>query len=774
MQNTGIIGAQDPYVTATMMPSGAVVECIEPAMGGGTCPDWSLDNVMRLPIAITDSSVLLQVLARNLASEDETIGSVEISLTEQDLKFDTAVWRELDSGGELECTIRMPDGRKGAGRAISLEIFGGECMRDLCMVGKMDPYVIAYMLPDKQSTARTKASVGGGTEPRWDNSMNNKLILNVMEGDDLVLLEVRIENAGSFGDDLVGSVELELPKSEQKAEAAIFQLDTGGTLECLIRCIDSLDQVDNMHETEGEISLLTRMKQKSCRQQITLSDTEAMNLDDNEPPAKVQKSPEVSATILEAINSHFLFDDCDDAEKEQLVNAMIGKEVVQGEAIITQGEVGDHMFVVEEGSMDVLVDGRKVAVKEKGDLFGELALLYNSSRTASIVVGSEEGQLWGLDRKTFRSVLARNAHRKKTMAIGMVRQVPLLEALTDEQLNKVAEVISTMTFAKGQVLINKGTIGQVFYIIQSGNVRVTDLGGGLSDYILSPGDYFGERALMMDELRKAKVVAEGPVTCLVLDRDSFTKLLGPLREVLNHNLSVRVLKSVQILQTLTEDQREVVISSLMANTAKFSKDEYIVTQGSPGDVFYIVSAGRARVTKNGADATDQEDEVPITVLTVGNYFGELSLLKNITRAANVIAETEVECFTMSRANFEQLLGPLKELIGEGAVSRTKEMASRMRANLKFEDLVTAREMMSGFFGHCRLAEDGQTGDVYLLRVMHKADIVQNNQQVSVVNEKKVTISCEHEFIADQLGTFKNEVCLCCLMGLPQVRARCFC
>jgi CRP-like cAMP-binding protein len=165
----------------------------------------------------------------------------------------------------------------------------------------------------------------------------------------------------------------------------------------------------------------------------------------------------------------------------------------------------------------------------------------------------------------------------------------------------------------------------------------------------------------------------------------------------------------------------------------------------------------------------QEDEVPITVLTVGNYFGELSLLKNITRAANVIAETEVECFTMSRANFEQLLGPLKELIGEGAQQRTKEMASRMRANMQFEDLVTAREMISGFFGHCRLVEDGQTGEVYLMQVKHKADIVKEKQQVAALNEKKVTMSCEHEFIADQLGTFKNDICLFCLMELAQIQ-----
>ena len=47
---------------------------------------------------------------------------------------------------------------------------------------------------------------------------------------------------------------------------------------------------------------------------------------------------------------------------------------------------------------------------------------------------------------------------------------------------------------------------------------VTDLGPGIQDVELSQGDYFGERSLMMDELRKAKVVAVDNVRCLVLDR----------------------------------------------------------------------------------------------------------------------------------------------------------------------------------------------------------------------------------------------------------------
>jgi hypothetical protein len=115
LPNTVIIGEQEPYVVATMMPSRSTVACIEP-VSGGTCPDWKLDNSMALPVAMTDTSLLLQVNAKNLVAEDTTIGSVEISLTEQDLKLGSSVWRPLDTGGELECTISVEDGKKRTGQ----------------------------------------------------------------------------------------------------------------------------------------------------------------------------------------------------------------------------------------------------------------------------------------------------------------------------------------------------------------------------------------------------------------------------------------------------------------------------------------------------------------------------------------------------------------------------------------------------------------------------------------------------------------------------------
>jgi hypothetical protein len=57
---------------------------------------------------------------------------------------------------------------------------------------------------------------------------------------------------------------------------------------------------------------------------------------------------------------------------------------------------------------------------------------------------------------------------------------------------------------------------------------------------LAEGDYFGERALVVDDKRSATVIAEVDVTCMVLRREEMTELLGPLTNVLDLNLGLRV------------------------------------------------------------------------------------------------------------------------------------------------------------------------------------------------------------------------------------------
>ena len=95
-------------------------------------------------------------------------------------------------------------------------------------------------------------------------------------------------------------------------------------------------------------------------------------------------------------------------QKSFVVGAMIEVECLKDDVIISQGEDGDHFYLVDSGVYEVFLkqaeDSKAVAQYEAGKSFGELALLYNSPRAATIKCKTA-GTLWALERKAFRHVM---------------------------------------------------------------------------------------------------------------------------------------------------------------------------------------------------------------------------------------------------------------------------------------------------------------------------------------------------------------------------------
>ena len=84
--------------------------------------------------------------------------------------------------------------------------------------------------------------------------------------------------------------------------------------------------------------------------------------------------------------------------------------------------------------------------------------------------------------------------------------------------------------SEGTEIIREGTYGNDFYIIEEGEVRCSQQASPHEDICrrLTASDFFGERALLSTERRAATVTATRPTSLLVLDRETFLRLLGPL------------------------------------------------------------------------------------------------------------------------------------------------------------------------------------------------------------------------------------------------------
>uniref|UniRef100_A0A7S2L5W1 Cyclic nucleotide-binding domain-containing protein n=1 Tax=Zooxanthella nutricula TaxID=1333877 RepID=A0A7S2L5W1_9DINO len=111
--------------------------------------------------------------------------------------------------------------------------------------------------------------------------------------------------------------------------------------------------------------------------------------------------------IREVMKQCWMFQSHTPENVNAIIDAMDEKRVSKGEKLINQGDYGEVMWIIESGALECFktLDGQEKLVKtcQRGDVFGELALLYGCPRAAS-VVSSEECVLWELDRETFKAI----------------------------------------------------------------------------------------------------------------------------------------------------------------------------------------------------------------------------------------------------------------------------------------------------------------------------------------------------------------------------------
>ena len=257
-----------------------------------------------------------------------------------------------------------------------------------------------------------------------------------------------------------------------------------------------------------------------------------------------EKPEEVHNVIRTAVRSNFLFRHLNDAMLRELVLQMVPIHVTPNQTVIKQGDKGDFFYVAEKGSYDVLVDDVRVhtyvAQPEMGKFpcFGELALLYAKPRAAS-VVASEEGTLWGLDRRGFRSVQMFSTGVDLTK---LLRKMDILSSLPFNSLQLLMNAMQEVSYHGGEYVFRCGDKGDSMYVIMRGNAIVTKpaaLGADEAEddeeeiMQLEEHMYFGERALLDNAPRAASVRAITPLQCMCIDRATFEKLLGPLQGIID-------------------------------------------------------------------------------------------------------------------------------------------------------------------------------------------------------------------------------------------------
>merc|ERR1712139_685079 len=176
------------------------------------------------------------------------------------------------------------------------------------------------------------------------------------------------------------------------------------------------------------------------------------------------------------LSKSFLFSTLGQNDFMIVIGAMKEVNAEAKERVINQGDAGDFLFIIEKGVLDCIIkiDGTDKVVKtcEAGDVFGELALLYNCPRAAS-VEARQPCVLWQLDRDTFNNIVKEAAQKKRERYDAFLQQVPLLAGMDAYERSQLADALKSEEFGSGTIICKEGDDGNSFYIIEEGTASAT-------------------------------------------------------------------------------------------------------------------------------------------------------------------------------------------------------------------------------------------------------------------------------------------------------------
>ncbi len=233
-----------------------------------------------------------------------------------------------------------------------------------------------------------------------------------------------------------------------------------------------------------------------------------------------------------------------------------------------------------------------------------------------------------------------------------VSHAPILSSISEEWMHVVISQGRTKEYPANYTLLQEGKFGKSFYLLIGGTVKV--LYNNERVATLSTGDFFGEISLMYDIPCTASIVTKSPIKVLELPQDIFMEMVS-CTGLMKKLEKIHQIRPVLIQLATIKDLPAPVQNRLVeaTNLTQVKAGEVIIKQGDAGDRFYGIVSGKADVF---SQADPKSPKRHIATLYRNQCFGEMALIGNGVRTADVVAQTDMELFSLTKEDFVRIIG----------------------------------------------------------------------------------------------------------------------
>ena len=530
---------------------------------------------------------------------------------------------------------------------------------------------------------------------------------------------------------------------EQGTKGSAFFIIASGRVEVIIndkkvtalKPGDSFGELALLHDTLRSATVKTLIKTSLwCLDRTTFRSTiEELNAQNHEE------------------NKHFIdsipvFKDLNDKQRELLISSLSLLKFSNGTKIVSEGDPGDLLYIIKEGSVVCTQQGKEVRKMYKGEYFGEQALYYGSPRTATIIA-AEDVACVALGREDLVSCLGASLHLviyKNTMRIAFLKNSNLSKLLSNQAENLISEM-EIQSYAAGQVVIPAGTPKKSgFYIVVKGELNNSIM----KDHYFRLLDVIGDEAVIndLDGNYDADIVSTDEVDIAHISNSGFFNCIGgDFSHITSTNEAMNSLKRVNLFKALNNEQLLKLVGALKIQ--EFDDGQVILEQNNTGENFYLIRSGKVEIIKDGQS---------VRSISKNDYFGERSLLFDDYRSASVVARHRVSCWVMSKSNF-------MELLHEKIRNQLMERIELQDDTIALSDLSIVKTLGNGMFGNVFLVVHRSKRTTYALKAVDRRKIAAYQIEENIVLERKILLELVHPLILKLVKTTKDNKRLYFLM-----------
>lgn len=383
---------------------------------------------------------------------------------------------------------------------------------------------------------------------------------------------------------------------------------------------------------------------------------------------------------------------------EAVAGQMRAQTTVQSDVLYHAGGTPQGLFLIEEGSVELQPDtansNEERRTLGKSNLLGVNYLIANKPYTHS-AVAAEGAFLWTLTGESFQELASRHPglrrHLSRSVRMSLSRpdqakavmrlaEMPIFADVPPQALQATARKMTLQHAAAGERVYRIGEPGDAMYLIEQGEVELAaENAVGVLEELARIGQdgYFGEMSLLSSQLRTEDATATRHTNLLVIskaDLDALAQQYPMIGKALSAGLAARLsrasasdvnlehLRAFRLFSDLNDAELSQVAQRLAPN--RFRAGEQIFRASAPAEELFLLENGQVRIQPFSGGSW---------MLGPGETFGERALLSNQPHNSTAIAESDVDVWTLSKEDFNQLLTAYPSL----AINISRMLSQRM-------------------------------------------------------------------------------------------------